>query len=299
MKLKKIISGLVPVLLIGGGLAAVLYPWISEYLYEHKVDSVAESYEETARETDDSDKERMLEEAYRYNEWLANAKISLSDPFTEESVSDQDYLDILNQDDSGIMAFIDIPKINVYLPVYHGTSSEVLEQGVGHLEGSSFPVGGDSTHAVLSAHTGLNKAKLFTDLTAMEEGDYFFIHVLGDTLAYEVNDIQVVEPDDVSSLAIREGEDLVTLVTCTPYGVNSHRLLVTGERTEYTEEVMESAQEETVNTESQWMDSYKKALIIGILAAIALFVMFFLIRKAVKKRQLKNGIGGDGYVDKG
>ena len=146
---------------------------------------------------------------------------------------------MLDTDGSGRMGYLEIPSIEVYLPIYHGTSEGVLQSGIGHLGNTSLPIGGENTHAVLSGHTGLPNARLLTVLDKLQEGDQFYIHVLDEILAYEVDQIKVVEPDDISDIFIEEGEDYVTLVTCTPYGINSHRLLVRGTRVPYTEEKKE------------------------------------------------------------
>lgn len=263
---RKRVKTIVSVLCILAGICLLLYPWVSEYLYENRADSVINVYKSQVEGMDDSKKQEMLEQAYLYNEQVSQSQVRLTDPFTADTDpgDGMDYYSVLAVDDTGYMGSVEIPCISVDLPVYHGTSADVLEHGVGHLEGSSLPVGGEGTHAVLSGHTGLNSAKMFTDLVELEKGDLFFIHILDKTLAYEVTDISVVEPSDTSGLTIRPGEDLVTLVTCTPYGVNSHRLLVTGTRTEYTEQAYEDALDvDTGTAGSLWMKSYKNAVLIG------------------------------------
>ena len=251
------------------------------------VESSQESYESDNNDMDDSEKEEQLRLARDYNEALLKANIKLTDPFSleDQAGGEFNYDSILNYNKNGVMGFIDIPKIDVYLPIYHGTSNEVLEKGIGHLENTSFPIGGESTHAVISGHTGLNSAKMFTDLTSMELDDQFYIDILGDTLAYKVINIEVVEPDDVSSLSIQDEKDLVTLVTCTPYGINSHRLLVTGERTEYIKDEHDAYK---VSGDTEWMKSYERAILIGLALVIALFV----ISKFVKLIRSKISVGG-------
>lgn len=283
----RLIKKIAPVVIMVIGLALVLYPWISEYLYEYGVQSLVESYESDNNDMDDSEKEEQLRLAREYNEALLKANIKLTDPFSleDQAGGEFNYDSILNYNKNGVMGFIDIPKIDVYLPIYHGTSNEVLEKGIGHLENTSFPIGGESTHAVISGHTGLNSAKMFTDLTSMELDDQFYIDILGDTLAYKVINIEVVEPDDVSSLSIQDGKDLVTLVTCTPYGINSHRLLVTGERTEYIKDEHDAYK---VSGDTEWMKSYERAILIGLALVIALFV----ISKFVKLIRSKISVGG-------
>ena len=283
----RLIKKIAPVVIMVIGLALVLYPWISEYLYEYGVQSLVESYESDNNDMDDSEKEEQLRLAREYNEALLKANIKLTDPFSleDQAGGEFNYDSILNYNKNGVMGFIDIPKIDVYLPIYHGTSNEVLEKGIGHLENTSFPIGGESTHAVISGHTGLNTAKMFTDLTSMELDDQFYIDILGDTLAYKVINIEVVEPDDVSSLSIQDGKDLVTLVTCTPYGINSHRLLVTGERTEYIKDEHDAYK---VSGDTEWMKSYERAILIGLALVIALFV----ISKFIKLIRSKISVGG-------
>lgn len=275
---------IVPVLFILIGFCLLSYPWISNYLFENRVDSIIESYKVEAEDTNGEETALILETAKQYNTQLIQAQVTLTDPFTQNETRNEglDYYSILSLDNSGIMGAIEIPKISVYLPIYHGTSFDVLKSGVGHLEGSSLPIGGKSTHAVLSAHTGLNLAKLFTDLTEMEEGDLFFLHILDETFSYEVCEINIVLPEDTSKLLIQDEKDLVTLLTCTPYGVNSHRLLVTGERTEYIEEVyQETVGKRSIISESLWMESYKKAILMG-LSAVAVFTSIVIITGRVK-----------------
>ena len=176
------------------------------------------------------------------------------------------------------MAYVDIPKINVYLPVQHGTDADTLEKSVGHVVGTSLPVGGSSTHAVLSAHSGLASSKLFSDIDQLTEGDTFYIHVLGEVLAYEVDSINTVLPTDTSRLQIEDGKDLVTLVTCTPFGVNTHRLLVRGRRVPYTPE-QETEVAETQKVTSSWTQHYLTGLGIGLGAVAVIGGAYFLVRR--------------------
>ena len=181
--------------------------------------------------------------ANAYNEALLPS--ILPDSFAVAEASDEpdeEYMACLNIAGDEMMGTVEIPKIDIELPIYHTTDEEVLEKAAGHLEGSSLPVGGESTHAVISAHRGLPSASLFTDLDQLEEGDHFLLHILDETLAYEVDKISVVEPEETQDLAVEEGEDLVTLLTCTPYGVNSHRLLVRGHRVPYEAEAIADEQ---------------------------------------------------------
>ena len=181
--------------------------------------------------------EQTSKNAKRYNELLWQANGAIVGDYSETALSDEMYQKMLNlrNDEKGIMGTLRIPKISVSLPIYHGTSDEVLENGVGHLQGSSLPIGGENTRSVLTGHRGLPNSKLFTRLDELEEGDLFFLDVCGEKLAYRVNEIQVIKPEEADSLGIQAGKDLVSLVTCTPYGINTHRLVVTGERIEYQE----------------------------------------------------------------
>lgn len=226
--MRKHLSTILLILVFLVGLSLLLYPTLSDYWNSFHQSRAIASYVETVADMGNQEYEAMLAAAEAYNEELAETgvKWKLSDEALEE------YNSLLNVSDSGIMGYIEIPSINVYLPIYHGTSDAVLQTGVGHLEGSSLPVGGESTHAIISGHRGLPSAKLFTNLDQLTEGDTFQLYVLDETLTYEVDQILIVEPDDLSALTIEEGEDYCTLVTCTPYGVNTHRLLVRGHRIE-------------------------------------------------------------------
>lgn len=280
MNKRGIVKGLMVFLLFGIAIALTMYPFISNWLFENKTDSVADAVEQAAQEMDDSEQQAALQAAREYNQVLANGHVTLTDPFKED-VADEDlaeYESLLNLTDDGVMGTVEIPVIDVSLPIYHGTSESVLQKGVGHLHGTSLPVGGESTHTVLTGHTGLSKAKLFTDLTEMEEGDIFFLHVMGENLAYEVDQIKVVLPSELDDLKIVPGEDYCTLVTCTPYGVNSHRLLVRGVRTDYQEAVENPETFEDKEVESKWMEEYKKALLISIGCFIGCLVVLGIVR---------------------
>ena len=218
------------------GLGVTLYPVFSDWYISRHQGQVVDNYDKKAAEMSQKEINDALEKARKYNrELLGN--VVLTDPFDPDAVKKQneDYDNLLNIAGDGVMGSVEIPSIDVYLPIYHGTDSESLEKGAGHLENSSLPVGGKGTHSIISAHTGLPSAKMFDNLTEVKEGDVFYIHVLNRTLAYEVDQIKVVLPENVSDLLIDKNKDYVTLVTCTPYGINSHRLLVRGTRIQYTE----------------------------------------------------------------
>ena len=230
--MKKRLPTIILILVFLTGLSLLLYPTVSDWWNSfHQSRAIAEY----ARDIENLDKEayeRLLSDARVYNEALSdrNNRFTLS----EEDI--REYNSLLDVSGTGIMGYIEIPEIKVSLPIYHGTSDAVLSIAVGHIEGSSLPVGGESTHCVLSGHRGLPSAKLFTNLDQIVEGDTFIIRVLDEVLTYEVDRILIVEPEDVTALQIESGKDLCTLVTCTPYGINSHRLLVRGHRVETEQE---------------------------------------------------------------
>lgn len=275
-------------LFIGASLVMMFYPWISNFVNQHQADITVDNYKKKEKSLSEEQKEEMWKKAQMYNADLAKNQVELTDPFVESKSAIKSgliYNNLLNIDKSGMMCYLEIPCINVNLPVFHGTAASTLERGIGHLEGSSLPVGSKSTHAVLTGHTGLNNAKLFTDLTEVKEGDLFFLHTLGKDLAYRVIEIEVVLPEETQDLLIRKGKDLVTLITCTPYGVNSHRLFVTGIRTKYTPEEKENAKDDR-SKDSQWMNAYKKAAIIGLAIALAVIILlksFSKIREHLAK----------------
>ncbi len=286
-KLPKIFIGLIFII----GLGIMLYPIISNLYIEHHQGNIINEYNKTVESMPDNTLEKEREKAEGYNKMLTGNMI-ITDPFDPEAQKkleeNSDYYNILNIGNDNIIGYIKIPKINVSLPIYHGTSEEVLKRGVGHLQNTSFPIGGESTHAVLSGHTGLSSAKLFTDLDKLEEGELFFIEVLGEKLAYKIDQIKIVEPRETSDLVIKSGEDYVTLVTCTPYGINSHRLLVRGTRIPYTEEVEKEAKnEENSKVKSTWRDEYFKALAVGLGGLSVLGVIFIIIVLIKKKGRRK------------
>lgn len=286
MKKRSIAKVLLVLLLFSIALALMIYPFIANYLFENRTESVVNAVEQAAEEADDEELKAAIEAARQYNEVIANGHVQLTDPFIEDELKkdSEEYDSLLCITDDGVMGFIEIPSIDVSLPIYHGTSEQVLEKGVGHLQGTSLPVGGESTHAVLTGHTGLSSAKLFTDLTELEEGDIFFLNVMGEKLAYEVDQIKVVLPTELNDLSIETGKDYCTLVTCTPYGVNTHRLLVRGERTDYEEAVQNQETSPKKTVESKWMAEYKRALLISVVCFFVCFVIVQCIRYYKKYR---------------
>ncbi len=254
--------------LLGVGLCA--YPVLSNYITEKNSSYAADAYAEKISEVKEEELKKAWEEAEEYNQNLEGNPVH--DPYLEGTgmVMSDNYYEVLNIDAS--MGYITIPKINVKLPIFHGTAEETLAKGVGHLEGSSMPIGGDSSHSVLTGHTGLTTAKMFTDLTELTEGDLFFIHVLNQTLAYQVDRIKVTEPNSTQDLARVPGEDYSTLITCTPYGVNSHRLLVRGMRVPYTEELEQQAEDSAAGLTSE-----QRMLIIAVAVSSAVMTGLIII----------------------
>ena len=253
-------------------LGLLLYPLISEAVNAKYHSDIETAYTAAIEETDKAELTAQREAAEQYNAMLSGAAI------TEGGASAPPLAYAQQLIVGGVMAYVDIPKINVYLPVQHGTDADTLEKSVGHVVGTSLPVGGSSTHAVLSAHSGMASSKLFSDIDQLKLGDTFFVHALGDILAYEVDSINTVVPTDTSLLQIEEGKDLVTLVTCTPFGVNTHRLLVRGHRVPYTPEQETTAVEEKAAA-SSWTQHYLAGLGIGLGAVAVIGGAYFLVRR--------------------
>lgn len=228
---KKVIPILIIILIFLIGVGVLSYPLISSVVNNINTRNEAAEYFEKAGTADDDSLDALFQEAYSYNNALLNTVI-LTDPFDEESYEkiEVKYRESFNTNEEGLIGYIDIPKINVYLPIYHGTSLDVLSRGAGHLENTAFPVGGKNTHSVISAHTAYPTETFFDYLTDLKKGDMFFVHVLNQTLQYRVDQIKVVLPDNTKDLHVEKDKDLMTLLTCTPYSVNTHRLLVRGER---------------------------------------------------------------------
>jgi len=218
------------------GLLVMIYPIISSKINYRKSIEKINSYSENVQKNPSKINDGLLEQAKKYNEKIADTNISHS--FVEEREVSGDYLGQLNVNSDGIMGYIKIPKVDVEIPIYHGTTSSTLQKGVGHLEGSSLPIGGADTHAILSGHRGLPSSKLFTDLDQLRKNDMFYIYVLDEILAYKIDQVKIIEPSDTRDLKIIDGGDYVTLVTCTPYAINTHRLLVRGKRVKYNEKVL-------------------------------------------------------------
>ncbi len=261
------------------GLSILLYPVISSRWNAYRAKQLISTYNGTiTEESDPEGYQEAMEAAEAYNAQLKQE--SVPDAFSvRDGVQDDAYEAILNLNGDGLMGSIEIPQIGETLPIYHYTTEESLEKGVGHLYGSSMPVGGESTHAILSAHRGLPSAKLFTDLPLLTEGDQFYIHILGKTLAYEVDGTETVEPTDVKSLAIVDGEDRVTLVTCTPYGVNTQRFLVHAHRVDFVEETYEEVQQAGSRTDSHQLLMQMLCVLIGLLLAFVIVIIIMWLDK--------------------
>lgn len=252
-------------------LGLMLYPLVGELLSEKYHSDIETAYTAAIEDTDKTELTAQRQAAEQYNAMLSGAAI------TEGGASAPPLAYAQQLTVGGAMAYVDIPKINVYLPVQHGTDVDTLEKSVGHVVGTSLPVGGSSTHAVLSAHSGMASAKLFSDIDQLTEGDVFYIHVLGEGLAYKVDAIHTVLPTDTSLLQIEDGKDLVTLVTCTPFGINTHRLLVRGHRVPYVPEQEATAAAEKPAA-SSWTRHYLTGLTIGLGAVAVAGGGYFLMR---------------------
>ena len=282
---KKWITIAVAVLAFLIALGITLYPMISTWYNERHQAEVHIHYQEKVEQVDNTKLIEAKELAVAYNQTILPGAQD-EDSFSKEALlsASENYGSLLNLAGDGIMGYVEIPTIGVTLPIYHGTNNSTLERGVGHLLGSSLPVGGESTHSVLTAHSGMASAKMFSDLDRLKKGDIFFLDVLGEKLAYQVDQIKTVLPYDTTFLQTEIGNDLCTLVTCTPFGVNTHRLLVRGTRIEYEE--AEVIVEEKLETEepvkSTWEQQYLQGILIGIGAVVILglgLLVFWFVRR--------------------
>lgn len=287
--MKKKAGNLVIGIIFLAGLSLLLYPFVANQWNNYRQKQLISGYEQVVSEKEaaegiDYDAERK--KAEDYNEALLPCVLPDSFALAESSGVDPVYMNTLNIAGDEMMGSVEIPKINIKIPIYHTTEEEVLNKGAGHLEGSSLPVGGANTHAVISAHRGLPSASLFTDLDQMKVGDHFLLHVLDETLCYEVDKISVVKPEDTTALAVEDGQDLVTLLTCTPYGVNTERLLVRGHRVPYVEE--EVKEEKTVLSGSSLHTNYLLWVFVG-LSVTALFIFVLYLKEIKLKRRANKG----------
>lgn len=286
---KKITKILIAVMFLAG-LSLLLYPLVSNEWNSYRQERLISNYDSNVSKMEAEGKidyDSEWNAANAYNEALLPS--ILPDSFAVAEASEEEdagYMSSLNLNGDGMMGYVEIPKIDVKVPVFHTTEEEVLQKAAGHLEGSSLPVGGPSTHAVISAHRGLPSATLFTDLDKLEEGDHFLLRILDDILCYKVDKISVVEPTETDGLAVEEGQDLVTLLTCTPYGVNSQRLLVRGHRVPYEEAEMEEVPKGLI-TGASLHTSYLLWVIVG-LSVTGIFILgLYLYEKKVRSARIQ------------
>lgn len=276
--LKKNLSTILLIIIFVIGLSLLLYPSVSNFWNSQHQSRAIAGYTEAIEKMETEQYEKIWKEAEEYNTTLLEKKYR----WILNEKEQKEYEELLDMSEMGIMCYVEIPKIRVSLPVYHGVDEAILQKAIGHIAGSSLPVGGESTHCVLSGHRGLPSAKLFTNLDRLEEGDYFILHTLKQDLAYEVDQILIVEPEDVSSLEIKEGEDLCTLITCTPYGVNSHRLLVRGHRVSKL-----AADKSQIMADAVKVDSFVVAFIATIIVLVIVLFIVLCSRKRKGKRCVK------------
>ena len=276
---RKHISTIFIILIFLVGLGFISYPTVSNLWNQAHQSRAIATYSKQVEKLDDSENKKMLKAARKYNKSL----LKKSDHWKLSKKDKKKYESLLDVSGTGIMGYIEVPKIDCSLPIYHGTDEGALQIAIGHLEGSSLPVGGKSTHCVLSGHRGLPSARLFTDLDQMEEGDIFILNILGRKFAYEVDQIKVVLPEEMSDLEIEEGKDLCTLVTCTPYGINTHRLLVRGHRTEYVEKKVEEEKKEvqTKKTDIRLMIAGGA----GVLILLIIIIVIVIKRRRKRRNQ--------------
>lgn len=273
-KKKKSILPFILLFLIGVGI--ISYPFISDFYYQIDYNSQISSFSDEAKKINDNEIEDRMKLAQAYNDSLIN---NLNrDPFTEEEIvaGRKEYARMLEVKEK--IGFLEIPSVNIKLPIYAGTSDEVISKGIGHMEGTSLPIGGNSSHSVLTSHSGLPKAKLFTDIHKVKIGDKFYVHNIKEVLAYQVDQILTIEPTDFSELLVNPGHDYVTLLTCTPVGINSHRLIVRGHRVEYNAPV-----EEQAIAEHKASYTYKYLFYAAAILAFALFILILILISARNK----------------
>ena len=282
-KKKRRIFDIIRIVVLLVALSVLLYPTISNYLYEKNSSKVISSYDENVVKLSEKERKAMLKAAQEYNKRLSG-NTEILDPFSPvEKEENTEYESLLNVNGAGMMGYIKIPKINVELPIYHGTTEAVLQAGVGHFEGTSLPVGGESTHTVLTGHRGLPSKMLFTDLDELKIGDIFYLDIVGEKFAYQVDQILTVLPEDTEELSIEEGKDYATLVTCTPYAVNTHRLLIRGHRIPYKEAIQQETDKE-INVELPFQ---VKVLIGGVSILLLVLLILLLYSKKSNKKNKK------------
>lgn len=275
--MKKRLTTILAVLVFITGLSLLLYPTVSNYFNSLHQSKVVSHYSDALEKMDEAQKQAAIDAAVQYNALL----VSNDARFTPSEEETRLYNSLLNPDGTGMMGYITIPEIRCKLAIYHSVDDSVLQVGVGHLEGSSLPVGGSSTHCVISGHRGLPSARLFTDIDRLEKGDLFYLHVYGKVLAYEVDKISVVEPEDYGPLEIEEGKDLCTLLTCTPYGINTQRLMVRGHRV-----VDRLYDESNITSDAARVDTLVVASCVGVVLLLVGFIVSKIWR--LKGREKNN-----------
>ena len=272
-------------------LGLTLYPVVSNYYNQRHQSQIQTAYREVLEQTDTAELERIREQAAAYNAAITSGAAEKT--YTQESIlaASENYVYQLNLGGTGIMGYVVIPKIDVDLPIYHGTGSDSLDRGTGHLLGSSLPVGGEGTHTIITGHSGMASQKMFTDLEQLQEGDVFYLRVLDETLAYEVKAVHTVLPHDTTYLGIVPGQDLCTLVTCTPTGINTHRLLVQGSRIPYEPiiEAQNADSEHEVAASSHWEDQYWLGIRLGLAAMVSIVLLLNVFLYLRKKKPQKGG----------
>lgn len=295
MKRKLAIFGIILIFIAGIGVMS--YPLVSSVINNIESRSHVEEYSKTTKQLSSEETLEMFRRAEEYNHSLTN-NVIITDPFDEKAYKKigANYENALNVDGNGLIGYIDIPKINVYLPIYHGTTDKILAKGAGHLQNTSLPVGGESTHSVISAHTAYPGETFFDYLTDMQEGDEFYVHVLDRVLKYEVDSIKVVLPEETDDLRVIRGEDHVTLLTCTPYSINTHRLLVRGKRVAYDDSkyITTGASAASFGDDGIFFLGYKipypaaAIIVVGFVALVVTIVIISLRRSKKKKRYTDN-----------
>ena len=295
MKRKLAIFGII--LIFVAGIGVMSYPLVSSVINNIDSRNHVDEYTKTTKQMSSEETLEMFKRAEEYNQSLTN-NVIITDPFDEKAYKKigANYENALNVDGNGLIGYIDIPKINVYLPIYHGTTDKILAKGAGHLQNTSLPVGGESTHSVISAHTAYPGETFFDYLTDMQEGDEFYVHVLDRVLKYEVDSIKVVLPEETDDLRVIRGEDHVTLLTCTPYSINTHRLLVRGKRVAYDDSkyITTGASAASFGGDGIFFHGYKipypvaALIVVGFVALVVIIVIISLRRSKKKKRYTDN-----------
>ena len=267
--MRKHLSTIILGIVLLAGLSLLLYPTISDYCNSYHQSKAIAGYVQAVDNLDDEKRQKMLEAAQEYNEKL----LSNDDRYHMTDEQREEYESLLDVSGNGIMAYIEIPSLNITIPIYHGTDKEILQIGIGHIEGTSLPVSGYGTHCAVSGHRGLTSSKLFTDIDQMAEGDVFMIYVLGETLTYQVDQIRIVLPDDLNDLKIESDKDYCTLTTCTPYGINTHRLLIRGHR------IPNNDVDGLVVEDAKQIKPLHEAMVLG----VAFLVLYIIICKVIDK----------------